>query len=76
MVDMNVPNPAQLAAAGVISEDAAADMAASAQASADDWRKSNSFSYSAPNIESDILYTVRKVSEQVSKSDRCHQSKA
>lgn len=49
MVDMNVQTPAQLAAAGVISEDAAADMAASAQASSDDWRKSNSFSYSAPN---------------------------
>lgn len=46
---LNTPTPAELSAAGVISEDAAADMAASAQASFDDWRKSKSFSFSAPN---------------------------
>lgn len=46
---MNIQTPAQLAAAGVISEDAAADMAASAGASAADWRQSARFHPSAEN---------------------------
>jgi hypothetical protein len=46
---LNVPNPAELAAAGVISQDAAADMAASAGASADEWRQKLRFQPSAEN---------------------------
>ncbi len=46
---MNTPTPAQLAAAGVISEDAAADMAASAGASAAEWRQNARFQPSAEN---------------------------
>lgn len=46
---LNVQTPAQLAAAGVISEDAAADMAASAGASAAEWRQNVRFQPSAEN---------------------------
>ena len=46
---LNVQTPAQLAAAGVISEDAAAEMAASAGSSAADWRQNARFQPSAEN---------------------------
>lgn len=46
---LNVQTPAQLAAAGVVSEDAAADMAASAGASAAEWRQNGRFQPSADN---------------------------
>lgn len=46
---LNVPNPAELAAAGVISEDAAANIAASAGASAAEWRQNSKFHPSADN---------------------------
>lgn len=46
---LNVQTPAQLAAGGIISEDVAADMAASAAASADDWRQNARFQPSAEN---------------------------
>lgn len=46
---LNIQTPAQLAAAGVISEDAAADMAASAGASAAEWRQNVRFQPSAEN---------------------------
>ena len=50
MVDvLNVQSPAQLAAAGVISEDAAADMAASAGVSAAEWQQNARFQPSAEN---------------------------
>lgn len=50
MVDvLNVPNPAELAAAGLISEDAAVDMAASAAGSAAEWRQNERFQPSAYN---------------------------
>lgn len=46
---LNIPTPAQLSAAGVISEDAAADMAASAGASVAEWRQNARFQPSAEN---------------------------
>lgn len=46
---LNVQTPAQLAASGVISEDAAADIAASAGASAAEWRQNSRFRPSSAN---------------------------
>ena len=46
---LNVQSPAQLAAAGVISDDAAAEMAASAGASSSEWRENSRFQPSAEN---------------------------
>ena len=46
---LDVPNPAELAAAGVISADAAADLAASAGVSAAEWRQNERFQPSAEN---------------------------
>ncbi len=46
---LNVPNPAELAAAGVLSEDAAANLAASAGASAAEWRLNSRFQPTAEN---------------------------
>ncbi|ALS03553.1 VP2 [Gokushovirus WZ-2015a] len=46
---LNVQTPAQLAAAGVISEDAAANLASSAGASAAEWRRNERFQASANN---------------------------
>lgn len=46
---LNVQTPAMLAASGVISEDAAADMAASAGASAAEWRQNSRFQPSSEN---------------------------
>lgn len=52
---LNVSNPAELAAAGVISADAAAEMAASAGASFSDWMQNSRFQPSAENsVEQDI----------------------
>lgn len=46
---LNVQTPAQLAAAGVISEDAAADLAASAGSAFADWRRNSRFQPEAEN---------------------------
>lgn len=52
---LNVQTPAQLAAAGVISEDAAANMAASAGASAASWRQNERFQpFSENSVEQAI----------------------
>lgn len=52
---LNVQTPAQLAASGVISEDAAADMAASAGASAAEWRQNSRFQpFSKNSVEQAI----------------------
>lgn len=53
---LNVQTPAQLAAAGVISEDAAAEMAASAGVSAAEWRQNERFT---PRYENDFDASIK-----------------
>lgn len=53
---LNVPNPAELAASGVISEDAAAEMAASAGASAAQWRQNSRFQ---PSSDNSVDYAIK-----------------
>lgn len=52
---MNIQTPAQLAAAGVISQDAAANMAASAGASAAEWRQNARFLPSSENLFEHVI---------------------
>lgn len=53
---LNVQTPAELAAAGVISEDAAADLAASAGASAAEWRQNSRFQ---PRAENSVVQAIQ-----------------
>lgn len=53
---LNVPNPAELAAAGVISQDAAAEMAASAGASFAEWRQNSRFQ---PRAENSFVQSIK-----------------
>lgn len=53
---LNVSTPAELAAAGVISQDAAAEMAASAGASAAVWRQNSRFQ---PNSENSVDQVIK-----------------
>lgn len=54
---LNVQTPSQLAAAGVISQDAAANMAAAAESSAADWRQGTSYN---PKYSNDVEAVIGK----------------